>query len=94
MTNATSTAGARVPAPGKLEFRDEYTPAEAARVIRRTDRYRSDYHKYYTGENWKDSIHYDLCLNSASLGRDTCVEVIKRCVVSKVGIPYGELRRP
>lgn len=34
MTNATSTAGARVPAPGKLEFRDEYTPAEAARVIR------------------------------------------------------------
>lgn len=34
MTSATSTAGARVPAPGKLEFRDEYTPAEAARVIR------------------------------------------------------------
>lgn len=74
--------------------RSAMTEADAARAIRHTDRYRSDYHKYYTGENWKDSIHYDMCLNSASLGRDTCVEIIKRCVVSKVGIPYGELRRP
>ena len=34
MTSAASTAGARVPAPGKLEFKDDYTPAEAERVIR------------------------------------------------------------
>lgn len=34
MTSAASAAGARVPAPGKLEFKDDYTPAEAERVIR------------------------------------------------------------
>ena len=34
MTSAANAAGARVPAPGKLEFKDDYTPAEAERVIR------------------------------------------------------------
>ena len=34
MTSAASTAGAQVPAPGKLEFKDDYTPEEAQRVIR------------------------------------------------------------
>ncbi len=74
--------------------RSAMTEAEAGHAIRRTDRYRSDYHKYYTGESWKDPIHYDLSLNSGRLNRETCVEVIKRCVVAKLGVPYGELRRP
>ena len=34
MTSAASTANAAVPAPGKLEFKDDYTPEEAERVIR------------------------------------------------------------
>ena len=34
MTSAASTANAAVPAPGKLEFKDDYTPKEAERVIR------------------------------------------------------------
>ena len=34
MTSAANAAGARVPAPGKLEFKDDYTTAEAERVIR------------------------------------------------------------
>lgn len=29
-----TTAAAQAPAPGKLEFKDDYTPAEAERVIR------------------------------------------------------------
>lgn len=74
--------------------RSAMTEGEAARAIRRTDRYRADYHKFYTGESWKDPIHYDLSLNSARLGRDACVEIIKRTVAAKVGVPYGELRRP
>ena len=71
--------------------RSGMTEAEAARAIRRTDKYRSDYHKYYTGEPWKDSTHYDLCLNSATLGRDVCAEMIKHCVTEKLGI---ELIKP
>ncbi len=58
---------------------------EAGRMIKRTDKYRSDYHKYYTGEDWKKAIHYDLCLNSARVGRAHCAEIIKQCVQSKLG---------
>ncbi len=60
--------------------------AEAGKMIRRTDKYRSDYHRYYTGENWKDPAGYDLCLNSARVGRAACAEVIKQCVKSKLGV--------
>jgi len=65
--------------------RSGMTKAEAGRTVRRTDKYRSDYHKYYTGENWTDPVGYDLCLNSASFGRDHCVEIIKQAVIQKVG---------
>ena len=66
--------------------RSNMTEKEAAQAVRRTDKYRSDYHKYYTGENWKDAVHYDLCLNSASIGWDNCAEVIKHAVQTKLGI--------
>ena len=66
--------------------RSDMTEKEAARAVRRTDKYRDEYHKYYTGQNWKDAVNYDLCLNSASIGWDNCAEVIKQCVRSKLGI--------
>jgi carbon starvation protein len=34
MISATSASGAQIPAPGKLEFRNNYTPDETERVIR------------------------------------------------------------
>ena len=74
--------------------RSPMSEAEAARAIKRTDRYRSDYHKYYTGEQWKDAIHYDLSLNSGRLSRDACVEIIKHSVSNKLGIPYEALKQP
>ena len=88
-----------IPAPfdacvAAIMERSAMTEAEAGRAIRRTDRYRSDYHKYYTGEHWKDSVGYDLAINSARLGRDDSVEIIKQAVCAKVGIPYGELAQP
>ena len=69
-----------------IMVRSGMTEAEAARAVRRTDKYRSDYHKYYTGERWTDPVGYDLSLNSARLGRDHCVELIKCAVEQKVGI--------
>ncbi|MDD3213407.1 MAG: cytidylate kinase-like family protein [Eubacteriales bacterium] len=60
--------------------------ADVGKMIRRTDKYRSDYHKYYTGEDWKKPLQYDLCLNSARIGRPACAEVIKQCVASKLGV--------
>lgn len=51
---------------------------EAIRIINKTDKYRSDYYKYYTGgREWKNPNYYDICLNSGTLGRKKCIEIIK-----------------
>lgn len=53
------------------------TPKEAEKLIQKTDRYRSDYYKYYTeGGTWDSPLEYDFMLNTSRLGRDTCVEMI------------------
>ena len=49
---------------------------ELERFIEKTDRQRAGYYKYHTGREWTDARNYDLCLNSAKLGFDKCVEEI------------------
>lgn len=49
---------------------------EVAKNIRRIDRERRDYHRYYTGKGWDDLGNYDLMLNSARIGVGGCVESI------------------
>jgi len=49
---------------------------ELERYIAKTDKYRADYYKYYTGREWTDARNYDLCLDSSKLGFERCVEEI------------------
>lgn len=57
---------------------------EAIRLIYKTDKYRSDYYKYYTGgREWKNPTNYDISLNSGFLGREMCVEIIKNLYEKK-----------
>ena len=50
---------------------------EAHRLIAKTDKYRADYYKYYTGgHEWTNPINYDLTLNSDRIGRDECVDLL------------------
>lgn len=52
--------------------------SRARELVHKTDKYRSDYYKYYTrGKNWKDPLNYDLTLNSSKVGWDNCVKLIK-----------------
>ena len=54
------------------------TEQEANRMIYHTDKYRADYYKYYSGGGcWTNPTNYDLTLNSARIGRQQCVELIK-----------------
>ena len=59
--------------------------AEVADVsISETDKYRAEYYKYYTGGNyWTNPVNYDLTLNTARLGIDGCVEMIKHALFLK-----------
>jgi len=53
-----------------------YEEAEVPKNIRRVDKERREYHRYYTGKDWENPENYDMMLNSAVLGTDGCVECI------------------
>lgn len=60
---------------------------EADRLITETDKYRAAYYKFYTNGNyWTNPVNYDITLNSARLGEDNCVELIKDTLRRKLGL--------
>lgn len=62
------------------------TEHEAHKIIEETDKYRSDYYKYYThGEDWTNPVSYDMTLNSFRVGRMQCVDVIMDYLKVKFG---------
>lgn len=50
---------------------------ELLRKIQKTDKYRADYYKYYTGNDWNDTRNYDFCLNTASMSYEKLIDVVK-----------------
>lgn len=50
---------------------------EAERLLRKTDKRRAEYYRYFTGRDWRDASHYDLCLNTAKLSIDQCVKMVQ-----------------
>lgn len=59
---------------GKLKVGED----EANQMIHRTDKYRAEYYRYYTGGGyWTNPINYDMTLNSARIGRKKCAELIR-----------------
>ena len=62
---------------------DSVSEAKAKDIVNKNDKQRASYYNYYTSKKWGDANSYDLCLNSALLGIDGCVELIKRMVEIK-----------
>ena len=56
------------------------TKKQAVQMLKKMDRDHVKYYKYYTGRQWGNSVHYDLCINSASYGIDGSVELIRKMV--------------
>ncbi len=59
---------------------------EVERLIAKTDEYRAKYYRYYTGQEWKNAMNYDLCLNTRRLG----FEGAARAVKAYLAIRFGE----
>lgn len=60
---------------------------DAKKLILSTDKARSEYYKYYTGCDWDNARNYDLSLNTANLGFDTCVQIVKDYIaIRRAGI--------
>jgi hypothetical protein len=50
--------------------------AEAEEMLKKSDKRRSSFFNTHTGLDWNDMQNYDICLDSAKLGIDTCVEML------------------
>ena len=57
--------------------RNSMTTKEMKRYIEKVNKHRSEYYKYYAGNDWYDAKNYDLCIDSTNLGFEKSVEVIK-----------------
>ena len=60
-----------------LANRKSITEAQAKKLLKEVDKDRSSYYKYYTDQVWGEAENYDLCIDSASIGVDGAVKVIK-----------------
>ncbi len=49
---------------------------DAERLVKKMDKQRKDYYKYYTGREWGYASNYDLCINSATYGIPKTLEMI------------------
>lgn len=65
--------------------RNAYTGKDVEKFVERTDKYRSDFYNYYTGNKWNDARNYDLCLNSQRLGFEGVMEAIEAYIRLRFG---------
>ncbi len=73
---------------GRIMRKMNVSSDEARKLIERTDRYRSEYYRFYTGNAWNDPKNYDLCLNPAQIGHENCLTVIMNYLTMKLGDEY------
>ncbi len=50
-------------------------------AINKTDKRRSSYYNFYTGNKWGGRDNYDLIVNSSTLGIDGAVDIICKCAL-------------
>lgn len=53
---------------------------EASKMVKRMDRERRDYYRYYTGKEWSSIENYDILLNTEKLGIDGTIQAIKNYI--------------
>lgn len=49
---------------------------EVEEYLRKSDKRRSGFYNVHTGWKWGDMEHFDICLDSGSLGVDCCVDLL------------------
>ena len=49
----------------------------ADRFISKTDKYRRDYYRYFTGQEWENMQNYDLCINTTQMTYEQAAKAIQ-----------------
>lgn len=75
----------------RIREKDLYDEKEILKNIKRIDRERRDYHRYYTGQDWENPENYDLIINTGKIGVDKAVAIIKN-YLNILGIAPGDFQ--
>ena len=59
------------------------TEKDARKAIEQTDRYRSNYYKYYTGREWLDPVEYDLSINTGNIDEAQTVKMVEHILADR-----------
>ena len=57
----------------------------ADRFISKTDKYRRDYYRYFTGQEWENMRNYDLCINTTALSYEQAAKAIEDFAANMLG---------
>ena len=73
-----------------MEMMPGTTRQQAHSMIARTDKYRSDYYRFYTGgKEWNNVVNYDLTINTGRMGEDRAVDLIIQYLDMKFPVGGG-----
>ena len=67
------------------ERHPELKSSQLIDVINKTDKRRSSYYNFYTGNKWGKYDNYDMAINSSTLGIDGAADLIVVCVKKLLG---------
>ena len=67
----------------RIARRHDLTDAKAKDLIVKTDKRRASYYNYYSSKKWGDAAGYDLSLNTATLGIDGTIHMIREFMAYK-----------
>ena len=60
---------------------DKVDEAESLRRMKRIDKERTEYHRYFTGREWMDMENYDLPVNASRIDYEQMIQLIKDYLV-------------
>ena len=67
------------------ERHPEIKTSQIVDVINKTDKRRSSYYNFYTGNKWGKYDNYDMAINSSTLGIEGTAQVIAACAKKIIG---------
>ncbi|MDO4632543.1 MAG: cytidylate kinase-like family protein [Eubacteriales bacterium] len=69
----------------QARLRNPMSGVDLEKFVAKTDKFRGDFYRYYTGREWNDARNFDLCLDSSKLGFEGCVSAIEAYLKVRFG---------
>lgn len=64
----------------RVTEKELYAPEDVKKNVKRIDKERRNYYRYYTGRGWADPENYDLLINTATTGMKGSIRLIEEYV--------------